>query len=94
LAAPTGQLGAALGARTYSGEGGDSAATPIVANVAAKMRDLNPRLSAAEVKEILVETVDRSAAFASRTSSGGALNEERALATAVERLTAPRGKSR
>lgn len=61
---------------------GTSEAAPIVAGVVALMRQVNPNLSAFEVKEILRATVDPSEAFKNKCVSGGRLNAHRAVSSA------------
>ena len=69
---------------TIPGEGtmamsGTSQASPFVANLAGKVLDQNPKLSPAQVKEILMKTVDKKSFLEGKVVSGGTANEERAV---------------
>ncbi len=57
---------------------GTSQASPFVAGVAANMRAINPRLTPAEVKKILLETVDQRDFLEGKVGSNGSINEKRA----------------
>lgn len=57
---------------------GTSMAAPYVTGVAAKMKDLNPQLTPAQLKEILMGTVDKKDWLKAKVISGGVVNAERA----------------
>ncbi len=61
---------------------GTSMAAPAVTRVAAMIRDLNPELKPRDVREILMETVDRKSFLKAKAYSEGVLNDERALVAA------------
>ncbi len=63
---------------------GTSEAAPIVSGVVALIRELNPKLTAAQIKKILRESSDKFAAFADLSVSGGRLNALNALKQAAE----------
>jgi thermitase len=63
----------------FAFDSGTSMAAPHVAGVAALVLSLDPRLSAAEVKQRILRSVDPLAALAGRTVTGGRLNAARAL---------------
>lgn len=64
---------------------GTSEAAPVVSGVVALMRQVNPRLSASEIKTILHETSDKFPAFADKSLSGGRVNAAEAVAAATAR---------
>lgn len=68
------------GYATYSGT---SMATPHVAGAASLLLAANPALSAAQVKDILLGSIDPIAALAGKSVSGGRLNLRAALAAAA-----------
>lgn len=57
---------------------GTSQAAPYVANVAGEIKNLNPNLTPAEVKRLIVGTVDSKAWLKSKVKSEGVVNAERA----------------
>jgi len=61
---------------------GTSQAAPFVSKVAGKIKDINPKLTPADVKKILMETVDKKAFLKGKVKSGGMVNEKRALRAA------------
>jgi len=68
---------------------GTSQAAPYVARVASKIIDINPKLSSLEVKKILMKTVDKKEYLIAKVSSGGVVNEQRALDAANLTLQLP-----
>ncbi len=62
----------------YQAMSGTSVATPHVAGVAALVAQMNPNLSVADVKSILLDTVDHLPAWSGMVRSGGRLNASRA----------------
>ncbi|MBI2711925.1 MAG: S8 family serine peptidase [Bdellovibrio sp.] len=61
---------------------GTSQASPFVANLAGKILDKNPNLTPAQVKQILMQTVDKKSFLAGKVVSEGTANEERAVRAA------------
>ncbi|HLE09831.1 MAG: hypothetical protein A2504_11060 [Bdellovibrionales bacterium RIFOXYD12_FULL_39_22] len=61
---------------------GTSQAAPYVANIASRVKDANPRLSAGEMKLILCNTVDAKSFLAARVRCGGVVNGARAIRAA------------
>ena len=61
---------------------GTSQAAPRVARVAAMVFDANPDLTPSEVKNIIVNTVDKKEFLEQKVSSGGIINPDRALEAA------------
>lgn len=62
---------------------GTSQASPFVANLAGKVLDKNPKLKPAEVKQILMQTVDKKSFLVGKVVSEGTANEERAVRAAA-----------
>lgn len=61
---------------------GTSMAAPYVAGVAAHMKAINPALTAEEMKQILMSTVDKKPWLADKVTSGGVVNHTRAYRVA------------
>ncbi len=57
---------------------GTSMAAPYVTGVAANMKDINPQLTPAQLKLILMGTVDKKSWLATKVVSGGVVNPDRA----------------
>lgn len=70
------------GTASYLKVSGTSQAAPYVANVAGQIKDINPKLKPAEIKAILMGTVDRKAFLSDKVKAGGIVNDERALSAA------------
>lgn len=66
---------------------GTSMASPFVAGVAAKVKDLNPDLTAIDIKKLLMETVDIKDWLSDKVVSSGIVNSQRAQKAAVLTLT-------
>jgi Ca2+-binding RTX toxin-like protein len=79
LGAPGEDVLSLLPGGDYGFLSGTSMATPHVAGVASLILAENPELSAEEVKELILSTVDPLTALAGRTVSGGRLNAFNAL---------------
>lgn len=61
---------------------GTSMAAPYVAGVAARIKDINPRLTPAQIKQILMGTVDKKDWLKGKAVSAGVVNAERAYMAA------------
>jgi len=61
---------------------GTSQASPYVANVAAVVKDANPKLAPVQIKKILMETVDKKDFLVGKVISEGIVNKMRALRAA------------
>lgn len=61
---------------------GTSQAAPFVSNIAGQIKDANPALTPAQIKEILMGTVDKKEFLKIRVKSGGMVNGPRAIAAA------------
>ncbi len=65
---------------------GTSQASPAVAHVAGAMKAANPNLKPAEMKTILMQTVDKKDWLTDKVISGGVVNKERAVEAARQAL--------
>lgn len=61
---------------------GTSQAAPFVTNVAARIKDVNPALTAVQIKKIIMETVDKKTWLKGKVVSEGVVNLNRALKAA------------
>lgn len=66
---------------------GTSMATPYVVGVAAKLKDINPKLKPEQLKAILMGTVDVKAWLKAKVISSGVVNPERAYVAAEKSIT-------
>jgi subtilisin family serine protease len=73
----------------YAWASGTSMATPHVAGIAAMLLSVNPNLSYAEVKNLIVGTVDPIASLNGKMASGGRVNLYTAIAKALQPATTP-----
>lgn len=79
VAAPGMLIDSAIpGTGTYLKVSGTSQASPYVANVAAQVKDANPTLKPADIRKILMGTVDLKAFLTEKVAAGGIVNPERA----------------
>lgn len=62
---------------------GTSMAAPYVAGLAARIKDINPKLNPSEIKQILIDTVDKKEWLKAKVVSGGVVNSERAYSAAA-----------
>ena len=67
----------------YSPSSGTSMAAPYVSNLAAQIRNINPKLKATEIKEIILNTGDEKNHLKDKFLSGSIVNNERALKAAL-----------
>lgn len=58
---------------------GTSQAAPYVSNVAGQVKDANPKLRPADIKKIIMETVDKKGFLLQKVKSGGMVNLKRAV---------------
>lgn len=70
------------GREIYEMSGGTSGAAPVVAGVAALMLSVNPHLTAAQLKKMLMETVTPVPSLQGKVLSGGVVNAFRAVSAA------------
>jgi hypothetical protein len=82
IAAPGMLIDSAIPGNDYLKVSGTSQAAPFVANVAAKIKDANSKLSPLEIKKILMGTVDAKGFLKDKVSTGGIVNAERAVVAA------------
>ena len=61
---------------------GTSQAAPFITNLVGRLKDANPTLSFAQIKKILMDTVDKKDFLVGKVASGGIANPERALRAA------------
>jgi len=66
---------------------GTSQATPFVTNVIAEVKDMNPKLSAKDIKKIVLGTVDVKFWLKGRVATSGIVNKARSLKAAELSLT-------
>lgn len=79
VAAPGMLIDSAIpGAGNYLKVSGTSQASPYVANVAGQVKDANPSLNPAQIRKILMGTVDVKAFLTEKVTAGGIVNPDRA----------------
>ena len=66
----------------YLAVSGTSQASPYVANIAGRVKDLNPKLKALEIKRIILETVDVKSWLKGKVRTSGLVNRDRATRAA------------
>lgn len=71
------------GADLYSPSSGTSMAAPYISNVAAQIKNTNPRLTAAEVKKIILETASIRDHLKTKLASSAIANNQKALKAAL-----------
>lgn len=79
VAAPGMMIKSSIPGDEYLSYSGTSQAAPLVAKIAGLVKDANPDLSPAQIKQILMGTVDKKAFLKNRVASGGIVNQERAV---------------
>jgi len=87
VAAPGVIIESSIPGDEYLKVSGTSQAAPYVANVAAKVKDMNPALTAEEIKRIVLNTVDVKDYLLGKVSSSGIVNLDRALYAAKLSVT-------
>ncbi len=75
-----------LDRHTYLPMSGTSMAAPFVAGVAAHAKDINPYLTSIQIREIIMNTVDKKSWLKDRVISGGVINPERVYHAAERSL--------
>lgn len=68
----------------YAGASGTSMAAPVVAGLAALMREYYPKLTAVQVRDIIVQSVIKSERLTDKCRSGGVVNAYNALLLAAK----------
>ncbi len=91
IAAPGMLVDSAIPGNDYLKVSGTSQASPYVANVAAKIKETNPRLKPVDIKKILMGTVDAKGFLKDKVSTSGIVNSERAVVAAQISNTLPVG---
>ncbi len=66
----------------YLAVSGTSQAAPYVANIAGRVKDVNPKLGYREIKKIILETVDVKSWLVGKVKTSGLVNRERAIRAA------------
>ncbi|MCK5072731.1 MAG: S8 family serine peptidase [Bacteriovoracaceae bacterium] len=79
VAAPGLGINSSIPGDEYLVVSGTSQAAPYVANVASKINEINSGLEPAQVKKILMDTVDKKDFLKGKVKSGGIVNSDRAL---------------
>ncbi len=79
VAAPGVNILSAAPGNNYIRISGTSQASPMVANLAAKIKDANPALYPVQIKKILMSTVDKKDYLLGKVKSAGIINQERAV---------------
>jgi subtilisin family serine protease len=82
IAAPGMIIESSIPGNAYLKVSGTSQAAPAVANVAARIKEANPKLKPVEVKKILLGTVDKKGFLTDKILAGGIVNTERAVVAA------------
>jgi subtilisin family serine protease len=80
LGAPGENISSTQNAAGYGNHSGTSMATPHVTGVCALIKSYNPSMSASQIKQRLLDSVDPVASMNGKTVSGGRLNAFKALA--------------
>jgi cell wall-associated protease len=79
VAAPGMLIRSAVPGEGYLFVSGTSQAAPYVSNVAGQVKDANPKLRPADIKKIIMETVDKKSFLLQKVKSGGMVNLKRAV---------------
>ena len=82
VAAPGVAIRSTVPGNEYLEVSGTSQATPYVANIAARIKDANKNLGPAEIKNIILKTVDIKDYLKGKVLSEGVVNEKRAVRAA------------
>ncbi len=87
IAAPGVNILSAVPGNNYLKVSGTSQAAPYVAQVATAMKSVNENMTPAQMRKIMMETVDKKAFLADKVVSGGMVNRERAVRAAELSIT-------
>lgn len=79
VAAPGMLIRSSVPGEGYLFVSGTSQAAPYVSNIAGQVKDANPKLRPADIKRIIMGTVDKKAFLLQKVKSGGLVNMERAV---------------
>ncbi|MDQ1590239.1 MAG: hypothetical protein QOG71_866 [Pyrinomonadaceae bacterium] len=79
IAAPGAEIMSTWPGNQYEEHSGTSMATPVVSGVAALILSVNPDLSVTDLRQRLLDTVDKLPALDGKVSSGGRVNAARAV---------------
>jgi subtilisin family serine protease len=82
VAAPGVGILSTIPMNNYLAVSGTSQAAPYVANIAARVKDVNPKLGFREIKRIIMETVDVKPWLQGKVKTGGLVNRDRAIRAA------------
>lgn len=82
IAAPGMLIKSSIPGNDYLEVSGTSQASPYVANVAAKIKEANGKLTPLEIKKILMGTVDKKGFLTEKVTAGGIVNTDRAVVAA------------
>ena len=94
LAAPGENIFSTLISGTYGYMSGTSMATPHVSGVAALVKSMNPRLTGIQIKNIILNNADVKPLLVGNISTGGRLNEYRAVQAAYASIISPKANFR
>lgn len=83
VAAPGMAINSAIPGNDYLEVSGTSQAAPLVARIAGLVKDTNSSLTPAQIKTILMGTVDKKDFLKLRVASGGIVNQQRAVFAAI-----------
>lgn len=86
VAAPGMLINSQIPGNEYLKVSGTSQAAPYVANIAGRVKDINPTLSPKEIKKIILATVDEKKFLKTKVQTSGIVNLERAVVAATNTL--------
>lgn len=82
VAAPGVGILSTIPMNNYLAVSGTSQASPYVANIAGRIKDVNPKLGFREIKKIIMETVDVKSWLVGKVKTSGLVNRDRAIRAA------------
>jgi hypothetical protein len=89
VAAPGVAIYSTFPGNRYAWSSGTSMATPYVSGLAAMIKAVRPDLSNTEVKQVIMNSVDRRASLSGSVASGGRINAQKALQSVTAAAKAP-----